>query len=149
MASSRFLVIRNLVSAIRLASRPGGPSMFERLSSLPRLARAVARGEYGGATTGRLLLMVGALGWLVSPVDLMPEAILGVLGLVDDAFIASWLVAAVVNETEGFLAWERGVEARPATPGTMPGAATAGGDSGAPGATRAPWSTAVPGEVIR
>ena len=44
MASPRMTIIRNLVNALRLASRPGGPSMVERLTALPRLARAVARG---------------------------------------------------------------------------------------------------------
>jgi uncharacterized membrane protein YkvA (DUF1232 family) len=118
MASPRLSIIRNLFAAFRLASRPGGPSVGERLSSLPRLVRAVARGEYVGATTGRLLLMVGALAWLVSPLDLLPEAVLGVFGLVDDAVIASWLVTTVVNETEAFIGWERGITA---TSETVPG----------------------------
>lgn len=118
MASPRLSIIRNLFAAFRLASRPGGPSVGERLSSLPRLVRAVARGEYVGATTGRLLLMVGALAWLVSPLDLLPEAVLGVFGLVDDAVIASWLVTTVVNETEAFIGWERGITA---TSATVPG----------------------------
>ncbi|MCA0336623.1 MAG: DUF1232 domain-containing protein [Actinobacteria bacterium] len=125
MASPRMTIIRNLVNALRLASRPGGPSMVERLTALPRLARAVARGEYTGATTGRLLMMVGALGWLLSPIDLLPEAVLGVFGLVDDAMIASWLVAAVVTETEGFLGWERGIAAQ--EPAASPAATTVPG----------------------
>jgi uncharacterized membrane protein YkvA (DUF1232 family) len=63
--------------------------------------------------------MVGALGWLLSPVDLMPEAVLGVFGLLDDAMIVSWLVTAVVTETEEYLAWEKGIATSPsaATPG--------------------------------
>jgi uncharacterized membrane protein YkvA (DUF1232 family) len=139
MASPRMSIIRNLVSALRLASRPGGPSMAQRLSALPRLARAVARGEYTGATTGRLLLMVGALGWLLSPVDLMPEAVLGVFGLVDDAMIVSWLVTAVVTETEEFLGWEKGVTA---TAQTAP--------SGAPGASGGSAAAeTVRGHVVR
>ena len=119
MANPRLSILTKLASALRLAMRPGGPSMAERLSSLPRLARAVARGQYTGSTTGRLLLMIGALGWLLSPVDLMPEAVLGVFGLLDDAMIVSWLVTAVVTETEEYLAWEKGIATSPsaATPG--------------------------------
>jgi hypothetical protein len=56
MANPRLSILTKLASALRLAMRPGGPSMAERLSSLPRLARAVARGQYTGSTTGRLLL---------------------------------------------------------------------------------------------
>lgn len=132
MTSPRLSLIRNLVHALRLATRPGGPSLAERLASLPRLVRSVARGEYAGATTGRLLLMVAALGWLLSPVDLVPEAVLGVFGLVDDAMVASWLVAAVVRETEDFLSWERSP------------VADAGGREG----VRAGSARTVPGHVV-
>ncbi len=111
MTSPRWTMLRNLANALRLATRSGGPSLGERLSALPRMVRAVARGEYVGTTTGRILLMVGALGWIVSPLDLLPEALLGVFGLIDDAMIASWLVTAIVTETEGYLAWERGLTA--------------------------------------
>lgn len=134
MANPRLLMFRKLATAMRLAMRPGGPSMVERLSSLPRLARAVARGEYTGSTTGRLLLMVGALGWIVSPVDLLPEALLGVFGLIDDAMIVSWLVSTVVTETEEFIAWEKGL-----TPAAAP----------APGSPAAAPASAVRGDTVK
>lgn len=43
----------------------------------------------------------------MSPVDLMPEAVLSIFGLADDAMIAGWLAASLVNDTEAFLTWER------------------------------------------
>lgn len=115
MPSPRWFMLSKLANALRVATRAGGPSLGERLSSLPRLVRAVVRGEYAGSSTGRILLMVAALGWIVSPVDLLPEALLGVFGLVDDAMVASWLVTALIGETEGYLAWEKGIRA-PGTP---------------------------------
>ena len=36
-----------------------------------------------------LLVIVGALGYLVSPIDLIPEVVFGVVGLIDDFFIIS------------------------------------------------------------
>ena len=45
-----------------------------------------------------------------------------VLGLADDAVVLSWIAAAVVNETESFLAWERMQPGRTRTTG-RPGAA--------------------------
>lgn len=109
MKASRIGALRSFATALRLAVRPGGPSLGDRLRALPRLSSAVARGHYTGATTSRLLLMVAALGYVLTPLDLMPEAVLGIVGLFDDAFVASWLVAAIVTETEDFLSWERGV----------------------------------------
>ncbi|MGL5849887.1 MAG: YkvA family protein [Phycicoccus sp.] len=104
--------------AVRLATRPGGPSLGERVGALPRLVRATVRREYTGTSTGRLAVAVVALGYLVSPVDLVPEALLGPLGLADDALVVGWLAARFVEETESYLSWER---SRPAGGDTVPG----------------------------
>ena len=71
--------------------------------SLPRLFRATFRGEYAGTTRGRLLMVLGAVAYVVSPIDLIPELALSVFGLADDAVVVSWIAATVVNETESFL----------------------------------------------
>jgi uncharacterized membrane protein YkvA (DUF1232 family) len=107
MAAPRWGIFRTLATAIRTAARPGSPGMGERLTSLPRLVRATFTGEYPGATKGRLLMIAAALAYVLSPVDLVPEAFLAVFGLADDAMVVSWIAAALINETEGFLAWER------------------------------------------
>ena len=98
---------KSLATAVRIATRPGGPSLVERAQAVPRLVRAVRSGEYTGTSAGRLLMIAGAAGYLVSPVDLLPEALLGAFGLADDAVVGSWLAAQLVTETEDFLAWER------------------------------------------
>jgi uncharacterized membrane protein YkvA (DUF1232 family) len=107
MAVNRWGALRTIASALRTALRPGTPSMGERAASVPRLLRATFRGEYTGTTRGRLLLILAAVGYVVSPIDVVPEAFLSVLGLADDAMVASWIAAALVNETESFLRWER------------------------------------------
>ena len=52
-------------------------------------------------------MVLGAVAYVVSPIDLIPELALSVFGLADDAVVVSWIAATVVNETESFLAWER------------------------------------------
>ncbi|HEY3535051.1 MAG TPA: YkvA family protein [Pedococcus sp.] len=104
---SRLGAFRTLATAVRTAMRPGSPAMGERLTAIPRLFRATFRGEYAGTTKGRLLLILGAVAYVVSPIDFVPEAFLSVFGLADDAFVFSWIAASVINETESFLAWER------------------------------------------
>ncbi len=47
-----------------------------------------------------------ALAYLVSPVDLVPEAFLALLGLGDDALVAMWLGGAFLAETDRYLEWE-------------------------------------------
>ncbi|NLJ54006.1 MAG: DUF1232 domain-containing protein [Intrasporangiaceae bacterium] len=106
-ARSRVVVLTTFYRAARIAMRPGGPSLASRISSLPRLVRETLSGRYAGLTTGRLALMALAVAYIVSPVDLVPEGALLMLGLADDAMVLGWLAAALVNETESFLDWEQ------------------------------------------
>lgn len=116
--SRAFAYVGAVARALRLATRPGGPSLGDRASALPRLVRAVGSGEYTGTSISRLALVVAGIAYVVSPVDLMPEGLLGVLGLADDAMVLGWVTTTLVEETEKFLAWEQ-------TTGRAPNAAWA------------------------
>ena len=105
--SLRWGAFRSLATAFRTATRPGTPGVGVRLASLPRLAWATIRGEYSGTSRGRLAAIVGALLYVISPIDLVPEMFVPLLGLGDDALVISWVAASLVNETESFLRWER------------------------------------------
>jgi len=104
--SKTFAYVAAVSRALRVATRPGGPSLGDRAASVPRLVRAMSAGEYSGASVGRLALIVAGIAYVVSPVDLMPEAVLGVIGLADDAMVLGWVTTALVEETEKFLSWE-------------------------------------------
>src|SRR4051812_26410985 len=122
MAMNRFGALRTIATAVRTAARPGSPAIGERVMSLPRLFAATFRGQYAGTTRGKLLMVLGAVAYVISPIDLIPELALSVFGLADDAVVVSWIAATVVNETESFLAWERAGAARRTVPGeTVPG----------------------------
>jgi uncharacterized membrane protein YkvA (DUF1232 family) len=86
----------------------GGPSLGKRLSALPRMLKATAKGEYDGGM--RVALMAAATAYVISPIDAVPEAFLWVFGLVDDAVAVTWLAGTVLSETERFLEWERTVK---------------------------------------
>lgn len=43
--------------------------------------------------------LVGAIAYFMSPVDLMPEAILGPVGYLDDLALAAFVLNAIVNHT--------------------------------------------------
>lgn len=103
----RWGALRSLATAVRTALRPGTPGLGARVASLPRLVRASVRGDYAGTSRRRLLVITGALLYVVSPVDLVPELVLPLLGLGDDALVISWVAASLINESESFLQWER------------------------------------------
>ena len=95
-----------LWQALRGQRGADAPPIGDQLMALPRMVSMTLRGQYPGLDRGRLLLMATALVYVVSPVDLMPEALLFLVGLGDDALVLSWLAGAVLTETEAFLAWE-------------------------------------------
>jgi uncharacterized membrane protein YkvA (DUF1232 family) len=72
------------------------------------MVRAALRGQYPALGVGRLLALLGGLLYVVSPVDLVPEALFSVFGLADDAMVITWMAGALLADTEAFLTWERG-----------------------------------------
>ena len=91
---------RALLSGVR-----GGPSIRARLAALPRMLKASAKGEYDGGM--RVAMMAAATAYVVSPLDIIPEAMFLVFGLVDDAVMVTWLAGSILSETERFLEWEK------------------------------------------
>jgi len=92
-------------TALLRVFKPGTPGLGRRLGAVPRMIAASLRGQYDGKA--RLAMMTVAGLYIVSPVDLVPELFLTVLGLVDDAAVAVWFAGALLDETERFLEWER------------------------------------------
>ena len=92
-----------------------------RVGSIPRMVRDVLRGDFDGVSRGRVLLMVLAVLYIVSPVDLLPEAILTIPGLADDAAVAAWLVASLLGATSAYRLWENGQVATADDPRVVPG----------------------------
>jgi uncharacterized membrane protein YkvA (DUF1232 family) len=107
----RIAAFTALWRAVSQGRKPGTPGLGDRLRALPRLAASAASGRYPELGRGRLALVVLALAYLVSPVDLVPELFLSLLGLGDDAVVALWLGGTFLVETERYLHWERGAAA--------------------------------------
>lgn len=111
------------VAATAAAAAQDGPVGFaQRLAAFPGMVRDVLLGRYDGVSRGKLLLMVAAALYIVSPVDVLPEALLTIPGLADDAVVAGWLLASVLGGTAAYVAWQEG-EIAPAAGGrtTVPG----------------------------
>lgn len=102
----------SLAGAVRAAARPGAPSLADRARAVPRMISAAASGRFGGMR-GRLALMALAAAYVVSPLDLVPEGLLGAFGLVDDTVVVAWLATALIGATDEFLRWESGSYANP------------------------------------
>ncbi len=75
------------------------------LLSFFRLIRAYANGSYRQISMQSLLTIVAAVVYFVSPIDLIPDFILG-LGLIDDATVLAWTIRVCAADIASFLAWE-------------------------------------------
>ncbi len=106
MRTRRLVAARALLNVVRGARRPGAPSVGEQLAAVPRLVLATLAGRYPGMSRGRLVMMAAGLLYVLSPVDVVPELLLAVFGLADDALVAAWLAGTVLAEAESFLGWE-------------------------------------------
>jgi uncharacterized membrane protein YkvA (DUF1232 family) len=114
----------------------GGPGLGRRLGALPRMFGARFRGRYQGMSWGRFAALIVAAVYVLSPIDLVPEAFLLVFGLADDGVALAWLAGALLDEAERFLSWEES-QARTFGRGPHPGPRSAPGH-GAPGPQYAP-----------
>ena len=87
-----------------LVANREGPTLGARLGAFPRLVWQSLMGRYDGGA--RVLMMLAGVVYFAAPIDLIPEALLLVPGLIDDAFIVAWVVGAFLSETDRFLKWE-------------------------------------------
>lgn len=95
-----------LARALAAGSRPGTPGIGAHLAAVPRMLKLGLTGRYTGLSKSRLVVALLGVLYVVSPVDLMPEVLLGIFGLGDDAFVAAWVAGALLSETDSFLRWE-------------------------------------------
>jgi uncharacterized membrane protein YkvA (DUF1232 family) len=88
------------------AAMSEGPLSFgQRVACLPGMVRDTVNGRYDGLGRGRLAMMVVALLYIVSPVDVLPEALLTLPGMMDDAAVAAWLIASLMGATTAYQVW--------------------------------------------
>lgn len=96
------------------ASRGRHP-LGRRLMAVFPMVRDTLAGRWPGAPKGRVLGGLAGIVYLVSPLDFLPEALLGPFGLGDDLALAAVSVAALLTAAEDYL------DARDAAAGARPG----------------------------
>lgn len=73
---------------------------------LGRLAKAYAQGDYRDIELKNALLILAAVIYFVSPIDLLPD-FLPFTGLTDDLGVLLWVYNTVNTEIDKFLTWEK------------------------------------------
>ena len=111
-----------LAKAFAGSRRPGQAGVLTLLRVVPRMVAAGFSGRYPHLDKRRVgVALLGVL-YVLSPIDLIPELFLPILGLGDDALVAAFSAGSLLSEAQAFLDWERSQTAE----GPPPSAA--GGD---------------------
>jgi uncharacterized membrane protein YkvA (DUF1232 family) len=79
--------------------------LWQNLKTLFRLLKAYFNREYTSIPWGSVVLIVGAIIYFVSPIDLMPDWI-PLAGFVDDAAVLVFVIAQVRADLDKFTRWE-------------------------------------------
>lgn len=77
------------------------------LPLLIRLLRAWKHGSYPGLSTRTLMIVAGALLYVLSPVDLVPDFLPG-LGVIDDLAVLALVLQSLAHDLAAFRTWEQG-----------------------------------------
>lgn len=95
-----------LAAAISIAQGRGG-KLLDDLLLMVRLVKAYANGAYTGFSVQKLVTIVAAILYLISPLDVIPDFI-PVAGSADDAAVTAWVLNSIAEELKDFKSWEQG-----------------------------------------
>ncbi len=99
-------LLDDAVKKAKSYERSRGPlaEVWGYLTALFRLLRAYVRKEYRDIPWGSIVLVIAAIIYFVSPIDLIPDILPG--GFIDDAMIIGFIIAQIKSDLDNFLAWE-------------------------------------------
>jgi len=80
-------------------------AIWDELRTLVRLVKSWKSGDYTNVSKKSIILVAGALVYLVNPLDIIPD-FTPILGLVDDVTILGFVIKSVRSEITKFQAWE-------------------------------------------
>jgi uncharacterized membrane protein YkvA (DUF1232 family) len=101
-----------LVQLLRdVAAKSGGmkagqEGFRDKISLLVRMVKAYASGEYKAIPWKTITRIVAVLIYFISPIDIIPDFLLGI-GLTDDLALVMWLIGAIAEDIEAFNVWEK------------------------------------------
>ena len=83
----------------------GDSKFVDRIKVVIRMIKAYKNGEYREIQLQNIILMVAALLYFVTPIDLIPDFI-PLTGFVDDIGVLVWVWSRMQDEIDDFLLWE-------------------------------------------
>ena len=99
-------LLEDAVKKAKSFEKNRGPlaEVWSYLTALFRLLKAYIRKEYREIAWGSMVLVIVAILYFVSPLDLIPDIFPG--GYVDDAALIAYVVSQIKVDLDNFMAWE-------------------------------------------
>ena len=110
----KFIVLKNLFKAkhnmkyskLNLAKEAINHKGFVRkIPDIFRMVRMWRKGVYPMKSIDIILPLLGIM-YVISPIDLLPEFAIPVLGVMDDLAVLSLTIPKLIKEVDKFLLWE-------------------------------------------
>lgn len=79
--------------------------VWDKLKALFRMLQAYLRRDYTSVPWGSIVLVVVAIIYFVSPLDLLPDWI-PLAGFIDDAAVIGFVIKQIQKDLDAFLMWE-------------------------------------------
>ncbi|HFI2692349.1 TPA: YkvA family protein [Streptococcus suis] len=89
----------------KLARLPFGGDKFSAIPGMISMVRSYVKREYTTLPKGAILATIGALIYFFSPLDALPDFLLGP-GLLDDAFVLNACLKLVKSDVDDFRNWQ-------------------------------------------
>jgi len=98
-------LIEDAIGKINVIPRGPFVETWPYLLAMVRVVRDYQRAEYRDIPAAKLLVIIAAIIYFVSPFDVIPDWI-PVLGHIDDAFVVTLALKSVRGDLDAFMAWE-------------------------------------------
>lgn len=81
-------------------------AMYDDIKILRQLLSDYRKGQYRAISKSSILLIVAGLTYLITPIDILPDFILG-LGFMDDAVVLGYVIRQLYDILDQYKTWKR------------------------------------------
>lgn len=78
---------------------------IKKIPDIFRMIKMWKKGQYPVKSLDIILPLLGLL-YVISPIDLVPDFIIPIVGVVDDLAVLSFTIPKLIREVDKFLIWE-------------------------------------------
>lgn len=87
------------------SKKKGLAGVYEDVKTMMQLLKDYRKGNYRNVNTSSILLIIAGLIYLVTPIDVVPDFLLG-MGFLDDAVVLGYVIKQVYQVIDEYTIWK-------------------------------------------